>query len=378
VLEIAAVITKLVAKKLGFRIAYYIGLMHLFSFVNRDKVLILVYHRISAADSSEVIHNSRPNQLSADRFAKQIEYLVAHRRIVPLTQVIDTLKGRYAIPHYATVITFDDGYRSIFAHAWPVLRSKRIPITIFLSTGWLENQEMLWFDKIEHVIEHARLPSIELEIFGKPCYYSLRNRNDKTAACTQIKQLCKSVTDNFKDEIIGQLIKVCGNHYDTPPSDGYKPLSWDEVREMNQSGFISFGAHGHNHRILSRIPREAVWEEVLLSKQKIEKNLGQDIRFFAYPNGKVGDFNEQTKDVLKQMDFVCGLSNVPGVNNRDINLFELRRICIDDNGDYFDFVARVSGLAAFLYKLETLFFRRNRCSSSWQHFSPTEIVERQL
>lgn len=361
-LEITAVISKLVAEKLGFRVAYYMGLIHLFSFINRDKVLILVYHRISAADQSDVIHNRRPNQLSVDRFEKQIEYMVTHRRILPLTQVFDMLTGKHAISHYTTVITFDDGYQSVFTHAWPVLKSKRITSTIFLSTSWLDNREMLWFDKIEQAIEHANLPAIEVQILGKPHYYSLRNRNKKSEASAQIKQLCKSVSDHVKNEIISNLMNVCGNHYSTSTSDHYRPLSWAEVKEMNGSGFVSFGAHGHNHLILSRIPKEAMRSEVLLSKQRIEHNLGERIHFFAYPNGKVGDFNQQTKETLKEIDFFCGLSNIAGVNNRSTDLFELRRVCVNDDGDYFDFMARVSGLAAFLGKMASLLFRRRRNS----------------
>ena len=36
------------------------------------------------------------------------------------------------VPPYVVVVTFDDGFESVYEHAWPVLREFRIPATIFV------------------------------------------------------------------------------------------------------------------------------------------------------------------------------------------------------------------------------------------------------
>ncbi len=43
-------------------------------------------------------------------------------------------------------VTFDDGFETVYRHAWPVLQELRIPATVFLNTAYLDSPEPFPFD----------------------------------------------------------------------------------------------------------------------------------------------------------------------------------------------------------------------------------------
>ena len=61
--------------------------------------------------------------------------------------MIDSLRSGQSLPEKSVVITFDDGYKSIFDEAFPLLQTYGYPFTLFLSTGPIDdglNNYMTW------------------------------------------------------------------------------------------------------------------------------------------------------------------------------------------------------------------------------------------
>jgi peptidoglycan/xylan/chitin deacetylase (PgdA/CDA1 family) len=56
-------------------------------------------------------------------------------RTLSLTELSDSLRGQIPPPERSVVITFDDGYRSVYEHAFPVLQRYGMTGTVFLATG---------------------------------------------------------------------------------------------------------------------------------------------------------------------------------------------------------------------------------------------------
>ena len=357
-------------KGMGFRIAYYFGLINLLFFMNSKKVTILAYHAVSTRDRTNGIRNHGGNHLAITKFSKQIEYLAKHRKVVPLTDVIELLSRGQQIPPGVTAITFDDGYRSIRTLAWPVLETWGIPATVFIATRWINSQEMLWFDKIEYAIEHINNHgSINIQMDGHSLRYPIGSRGERIRTCYKIKELCKSVDNDIRQIIVEELSKLCGNNFSISPDDDYAPLSWNDIIELNAHPFIDFGSHSDGHGILSRLSTEQAKQDILVSKWAIESHLGEPVRFFAYPNGRTGDFNEETKRILREAGFICGLSTITGLNDCNTDKYELRRVCVSNNDDFFGFLAKLSGLTALFSRVKNRLTSAGRGRSSYYKVS---------
>src|SRR4051812_499096 len=95
-------------------------------------LLILGYHRVGAGMEREM-------DLPRDVFAEQMRHIAEHREVVPLVE-----GGRrlgFPLEEDLLAVTFDDGYREVFTHAWPVLRELGLSATVFVATGFLDGTD---------------------------------------------------------------------------------------------------------------------------------------------------------------------------------------------------------------------------------------------
>jgi biofilm PGA synthesis lipoprotein PgaB len=101
--------------------------------------VILQYHNVSSSTAADTT-------ISPDNFRTQMEYLRDNDfAVLPLEEVIDSLKAETDLPPKTAVITFDDGYRSVYEWAFPMLKSFGWPFTVFVTTGQVAvNRESLY------------------------------------------------------------------------------------------------------------------------------------------------------------------------------------------------------------------------------------------
>lgn len=67
--------------------------------------------------------------------------------VLPLSDVVQRLKGGPPLPDRAIALTIDDAYRSIYTVAWPRLKAASLPFTIFVSTAHIDqgsSNHMTW------------------------------------------------------------------------------------------------------------------------------------------------------------------------------------------------------------------------------------------
>ena len=89
-------------------------------------VTVLIYHRFG--DDRYPTTN-----VPTARFKEQMEYLKKNNyQVISLQELIFSIKNRQPLPPKAVVITIDDGYKSVYDVAWPILKSYGYPFTVFL------------------------------------------------------------------------------------------------------------------------------------------------------------------------------------------------------------------------------------------------------
>jgi len=81
-------------------------------------------------------HDPFDNFSSAAAFGGHLRWLRSNGwQSVSLSRVAAALAGGPPLPSRAVAITFDDGYRDNFEHAWPLLRRFGFSATVFIVTG---------------------------------------------------------------------------------------------------------------------------------------------------------------------------------------------------------------------------------------------------
>ncbi len=133
---------------------------------------------------------------------------------------------------------------------------------------------------------------------------------------------------------------------DSQPQDSRR-LRWDEVREMAASR-MTFGSHGETHSHLIRLTRQKAREEIVSSRKTIERETGRPVRFFSYPYGTPGDFDETTESFVQEAGYEAAFSAIFGTNGTRVNPYSLRRIGIEASDTLFTFQAKLNGALSLL------------------------------
>lgn len=97
-------------------------------------VTVLIYHRVGE-------HTNVAVDLSTDLFDRQMAWLAASGRVVPLDDAVLSLREGRSSDQGAIVVTFDDGTSDFASDAVPVLERHAVPATLYLATDFVERQQ---------------------------------------------------------------------------------------------------------------------------------------------------------------------------------------------------------------------------------------------
>jgi peptidoglycan/xylan/chitin deacetylase (PgdA/CDA1 family) len=113
-------------------------------------VPILTYHQFSATESNKMTV-TKSAFLEQMRFLKENDY-----RVITLDQLFDFLDFKAPIPRKSVVITIDDGWRSTYEIAYPILKAQGFPATVFVYTDLIVGGEKtLSWDLIKEMAENG-------------------------------------------------------------------------------------------------------------------------------------------------------------------------------------------------------------------------------
>ncbi|WP_262693670.1 polysaccharide deacetylase family protein [Kordiimonas aquimaris] len=112
--------------------------------IAEDKsAVVLLYHRFG--------EDTLPTtNIRLDQFETQIAHLTSgNYNVLPLSAIVQSLKNKEPLPERTVAITVDDAYKSVFDEAWPRLKAAGLPMTLFVSTDPIDENNpnyMSWDD----------------------------------------------------------------------------------------------------------------------------------------------------------------------------------------------------------------------------------------
>ncbi len=96
--------------------------------------------------------------ISLAQFDAHLNYLEENNfQVWPLEKIVMQLKAQKPLPAQVVAITIDDAYRSIYAHAYPRLKQRGWPFTVFVSTDVVDKKMsafMSW-DQMREMQQHG-------------------------------------------------------------------------------------------------------------------------------------------------------------------------------------------------------------------------------
>lgn len=290
----------------------------------KNQVTIVMYHGI-VKSPLEIYDWCFVDELS---FRKQVGYLKKHFEIVQLSEAIERMR-KGEIKHPTAVITFDDGYQNNFDVAFPILRREEIPATIFLATGLTNTNATVWYCRLNLALSQTSEPHIDWNGFR----FDLSTAGLRAKASATIQESLKQLEHSQLVDNVRKIVLQLDGDPDRAIEIGspFRMLDNNVIAEMAGSGLIEFGAHTHRHTILSLLSKEERFNEIRQSTNAIYELTGRPCKCFAYPNGKVEDYNIETIRDLETCGIQMALTTIPGPNDGMTPEMELRRYGIGAN-----------------------------------------------
>ncbi len=157
------------------------------SVIAASSAVILMYHRFGESDYPST--NIRLQQL--DQHIAELSS--GGYRVLPVSEIIKSLKRGDALADRTVGITIDDAYLSIYTEAWPRLKAANLPFTVFTSTAHVDHrsQRNLSWDQIREM----RASGVE---FG---HHSVSHLHMPQAALQDIKKEITIANNRFKREL---------------------------------------------------------------------------------------------------------------------------------------------------------------------------------
>jgi peptidoglycan/xylan/chitin deacetylase (PgdA/CDA1 family) len=198
--------------------------------------VVLCYHRVLPAAKGEAPDYS----VTPQQFAAQLSLLNDEGfTSLTLDEYFEGACGLRELPSRSVVITFDDGFADNYLVAWPIARRCGVQMNLFVCTGLVGGQ-------------------------------TLRDFSDESER--------------------GRASRARLSEY-------WKPMSWDQLREMMSDGVV-VGFHSHNHRNLGELSEGEIASDAAEGISIFTEHLGVGPRYFAFPFGHYGSYPNIAMDVL--------------------------------------------------------------------------------
>jgi peptidoglycan/xylan/chitin deacetylase (PgdA/CDA1 family) len=235
---------------------------------------VLTYHRIDERNGARY-----PSLISATPgdFAEQVSFLAGRYRPVSMLDVLAVQAGHGSLPRRAVLVTFDDAYEDFAEVAWPILRRRGVPVTMFVPTAYPGCPDRtFWWDRLYAAVSLTDAATRERVFRG----LRLPDTGEPQAAFAQLRDHLKSLPHSEAMAVVDTVVDELGPRGAELP----RVLDWTTLRALAADG-VTLGPHSRTHSLLTRVSDAELAGEVRGSMEELDKATGSRLPIFAYPSG---------------------------------------------------------------------------------------------
>jgi peptidoglycan/xylan/chitin deacetylase (PgdA/CDA1 family) len=160
-------------------------------------VRIFTFHRVTDVTRDQI-------SISPEAFRQRVAYVARHHDVVDLETALGAIERRQPLRRPLAAITFDDGYRSVFDHARPILAERGFSACCFVATGLIGTGERFAHDAASPV-------RAMLEVMDWSELAALRSLGWNIGAHTAThRRLSACRPDDYPREIVAPLAELRG------------------------------------------------------------------------------------------------------------------------------------------------------------------------
>lgn len=264
-----------------------------------NELRILTYHRIG----------------SAAAFEAHMRYLAQHYYLVSMPELFAVFDRNHSLPPRSVMVTFDDAYQDFASVAWPIMKRYEVPATVFVATAFPDQpHQVFWWDRLQTAVATTKQPLLAETPWGP---LPLGTATQRTKAYKRLRDHVKTLPHPEAMALVDRIYGALGS-----PAVKNDVLGWAELRRLAKEG-VALGAHTQTHPLMNRVSATDAVVEAFASLRDLEREIGDVLPIFAYPNGS---FTQEVVQGLKEGGMALAFTTGPGQNQLNkVDWLRLRR-----------------------------------------------------
>lgn len=247
---------------------------------------ILVYHGVCRKE-----HLKFNTLFVTERMFEK--HLLLYKKYCNLISLDDHYAQRFSDKQFNICLSFDDGFANNHKYVLPLLEKYEIPAVFFITGIREAGYDILWNDIL--AIAYRYGPG-KLIVQNEEYQKGKDSRYVSVSSGKLLADVLRSTDFDTKKEMIEQLqpLKQKVNE------DHWLQMTEEQIKELSASKWVTIGCHSRYHNDLAKLPGAVAKEDMLRSKQYLEKVTDKEVKAMAFP---YGSYTRETITLAKEAGF---------------------------------------------------------------------------
>ncbi len=327
-------------KSVLIKLANLVGETGLYRFLCPERLPVFMLHRVMEGKPD------LPGALPADTLRAYLEYLATRDyQVLSMDDLWRVLDDGDEIPSKSVMFTIDDGFYDHHDVAATIFEEFCFPLNFFVITGLLDRKLWPWDDQINYALNHSCIRHADIRLPSGEMYSINLTRGTVRQTAREVRNALKiEPQEQIYDWLQEELYKKLDVEFPTDIPQEYRPMSWDDARSLRARGHGVY-PHTCSHRILSTLSAQEKHHEINESLNRVKSELAYLPDVFAYPTGRLADYDSSDIEELKTAGFKMAFNTVSDYVRRGQNHYELSRFSLPgDTAQFLQIVNRFEAL----------------------------------
>jgi hypothetical protein len=313
--------------------------------ITRQNRILPFYHSVSDQILPHLKHVLKIRNI--DTFNADLDFFLKHFRPVDALELLKGVREGSAWKRPVFYLSFDDGLKECATVIAPILKSRGIPATFFINTGFTGNRELFYRFKVSLLLEKvlSHTPTVLKTI------HSILDKSHVPPG--DLRKRLLSVTYNQKD-VLDEVAGLTGLDFREYAASREIYMNEEDIQHLLEQGF-TVGAHSIDHPLFRDITLDEQVRQTNQSLEYLRDVFHVSPLLFSFPfsdDGVHTSFFHHIHQPEGMVDLTFGISGL----KKDILPTHLHRIPMETGA----YSAEQIVTGEYLYFMLKSIFRKNK------------------
>jgi peptidoglycan/xylan/chitin deacetylase (PgdA/CDA1 family) len=276
-----------------------------------DDPRLVYYHGIGDGDGP--CFRFLRDEIHLSTFEYHLDYLLQHYQVLSLPEAVQKIfTPTTGSSMLACSISFDDGLRSVYTEAFPALKARNLPATVFLNTDSVGNACLNWVHSVNYLLSLHGV-QVVADLFRR---LKTEDMPEPPVDEIALQAWCRAhYAAMCQTRLLDQTFAELGLSMARVGAEQRIYLDWDEIDEMKAHG-ITFCSHTRRHAPLGRLAKHSEVQAEISGAYDVLKSRGHNQDYVSFPFGMRVDYGEDAVSCALSAGHTLVLEVGNGVNRR--------------------------------------------------------------